>query len=135
MKLVQRIRSKLSNTASSSRRQRCKQQDGGRSCRRKFPDPNVYFGISQVTTSMFRQDNWQYSRTLVQIVRTTLAFWCENSTICQRHIWPVVAAVGRPRPTVTSKQIRVLNGFDYVLFGSYLYGYVCHTGIENVSAQ
>ena len=34
--LVQQIRTKLSNTASSSRRSRSKQQDGGCSCRRTF---------------------------------------------------------------------------------------------------
>ena len=36
---------------------RSKQQDGERMVSKDFPNPNVYFRISQVTASMFRQDN------------------------------------------------------------------------------
>ena len=90
--LVKRIRTKLSNTASSSRRSRSKQQDGERSCRRTFS--------FQIFTSDYLKlphlcfDKTTHSIIQVEIVRMTSdAFWSEKSTICQRNISPLAPRV------------------------------------------
>ena len=93
MKLVQRIRSKLSNTASYSR---------WADVNNKMEDirVEVTFQIQTFTSEYLKllrlcfdkttdsiQECVYYTTTVVQIVRTTLdAFWRENSTTCQRHI-------------------------------------------------
>ena len=57
---------------------------------KNFLDSNVYFGLSKITASMFRQKLTVFKNMiiiLVEIVRMTLdAFWSEKSTICPRNI-------------------------------------------------